>query len=316
MRRKVGRELNRLDTLKLTFMKPTDEVNLLNDDIQVRMQPLLHKVKLNYEVFSDFSVLQCMNSLTQSWKHSEKTEISEILAQALADFIISYKERGLLHSLIYHEFSYQNEPEINKIIRYCNQTLNNEDDSLYVADHGRNRRALTISKEIKQFFKKNNEVNLEGFIEFRLKEYKEELREVVEYAVDEFIMDKQYQEFISLLKYFVFIQEAKIPVVHLMHKGGHEFVLFNEQMTPMDVKATEDSFKIEILDQEFNFEDLVVSTLISIAPQEIYIHTRDPEIQVIQTIKQIFENRVQICEFCRQCKPILGEQLIQNQHYT
>jgi putative sporulation protein YtxC len=175
---------------------------------------------------------------------------------------------------------------------------------------------LTVSNEIKQFFKKNNDLNVDGFLEFRLKDYKDELREVVEYAVDEFIMDKQYQEFISLLKYFVFIQEAKIPEVHLMHKGGHEFVLFNDQMVPLDMKATEDSFKIEILDQEFNFEDLVVSTLISIAPQQIHIHTREPQVLVIQTINQIFENRVNICEYCRQCKPILGERMIQNQHYT
>jgi putative sporulation protein YtxC len=305
-----------LDLLKLTFMKPADEVVQFNYDIVARMQPLLYKVKLSYEEFPHFIVIHCLNSLTQSWKHSEKAEISDILARAIADYIIAQKELGLLRSLIYNEFSYQNELEINKIIRYCNQMLNNEDDSLYVADHGKNRRALTISNEIKQFFKKNNNLNLEGFLHFRLKEYKEELREVVEYAVDEFIMDKQYQEFIALLKYFVFIQEAKIPVVHLMHKGGHEFVLFNEQMTPMDMKATEDSFKIEILDQEFNFEDLVVSTLISIAPQEIHIHTREPEVQVIQTIMQIFENRVQICEYCRQCKPILGERMIQNQHYT
>ncbi|MEX2460068.1 MAG: putative sporulation protein YtxC [Paenibacillaceae bacterium] len=305
-----------MDTLKLTFMESTDDVVRLNDDIHARMQPLLHKVKISYEVFPRFSVIQCMNSLTQSWKYSEKIEISEILAQALADFIIIQRERDLLRSLIRHDFSYQNEPEILKIIQFSNQMLNNVDDSLYVADHGRNRRAPAISGEIKQFFKRNNDLNLEGFIKFRLKEYKEELREVVEYAVDEFIMDKQYQEFISLLKYFVFIQEAKIPVVHLMHKGGHEFVLFNEQMKPLDIKATEDTFKIEILDQEFNFEDLVVSTLISIAPQEIHIHTREPGVQVIQTIMQIFENRVQLCEYCWQCKPTLGERMIQNQHYT
>jgi putative sporulation protein YtxC len=297
-------------------MNPTEEVAQLNRNIVARMQPLSHKVKISYEEFLTFSVIHCLNSLTQSWKHSEKVEISDIIAKALAEFIIHQKELSLLRSLICDEFSYQNEIEINKIVRYCNQMLNNEDDSLYIADHGRSRRALTISNEIKQYFKKNMDLNIDGFLEFRLKEYKEELREVVEYAVDEFIMDKQYQEFISLLKYFVFIQETKIPVVHLMHKGGHEFVLFNEQMTPMDNKATEDSFKIEILDQEFNFEDLVVSTLISIAPQEIYIHTREPQVQVIQTIMQIFENRVQLCEYCRQCKPILGERMIKNQHYT
>jgi putative sporulation protein YtxC len=297
-------------------MNPTEEVAQLNRNIVARMQPLSHKVKISYEEFPRFSVIHCLNSLTQSWKHSDKAEISEILAKALAEFIILQKELSLIRSLICNEFSYQHEPEINKIVRYCNQMLNNEDDSRYIADHGQNCRALTINNEIKHYFKKNTDLNLEGFLEFRLKEYKEELREVVEYAVDEFIMDKQYQEFISLLKYFVFIQEAKIPVVHLMHKGGHEFVLFNEQMTPMDMKANDDSFKIEILDQEFNFEDLVVSTLISIAPQEIHIHTREPQVQVIQTIMQIFENRVQICDYCRQCKPILGERMIQNQHYT
>jgi putative sporulation protein YtxC len=297
-------------------MNPTEDIAQLNDNMLARMQPFLHKVRLTYEVFPHFALIQCWNSLPQSWRHSEKSEICEIVSRLLAEYIIHKKELGLLQSLICDEFSYQNESEVNKIMHFSNQMLNLENDSLNVSEHGQNRRILTISNEIKQFFKKNNDLNVDGFLEFRLKEYKEELREVVEYAVDEFIMDKQYQEFISLLKYFVFIQEAKIPEVHLMHKGGHEFVLFNEQMTPMDMKATEDSFKIEILDQEFNFEDLVVSTLISIAPQQIHIHTREPKVLVIQTINQIFENRVHICEYCRQCKPILGERMIQNQHYT
>jgi putative sporulation protein YtxC len=297
-------------------MNPTEDIAQFNHNMLARMQPFLHKVKLTYEVFPHFAVIQCCNSLPQSWRHSEKSEISEILSRLLAEYIIHKRELGLLQSLICNDFSYHNESEMNKIMNFSNQMLNLENDSLPVSDHGQNRRILTISNEIKQFFKKNNDLNVDGFVEFRLKEYKEELREVVEYAVDEFIMDKQYQEFISLLKYFVFIQEAKIPQVHLMHKGGHEFVLFNEQMKPMDMKATEDSFKIEILDQEFNFEDLVVSTLISIAPQQIHIHTREPKVLVIQTINQIFENRVHICECCRQCKPILGERMIQNQHYT
>jgi putative sporulation protein YtxC len=305
-----------LDFFKLTFMNPTADITQLNDDMLVRMQPFLHKLKLTYELFPHFAVIQCSNSLPQSWRHSEKSEISEILSRVLAEYIIDKRERGLLESLIGNEFSYQNSNEMESIMNFSNQMLNLENDTLDVSDHGQHRRIMTISNEIKQFFKKNNDLNLDGLLEFRLDEYKEELREVVEYAVDEFIMDKQYQEFISLLKYFVFIQEAKIPEVHLMHKGGHEFVLFNDQMTPMDMKATQDSFKIEILDQEFNFEDLVVSTLISIAPQQIHIHTREPKVLVIQTINQIFENRVHICEYCRKCKPMLGERMIQNKHYT
>lgn len=298
-------------------MMPSEEAMLqLKQRLLVQMKPLLHKVKIVYEVFPHFTEIQCLNTLTQSWKHSERVEISEILACALADHILRIEELNLLKHLIRNEFAYESEAEMNKILAYTNQMLNEENDTLYVADHSRIRRRITISNEIKIFFKKSPILNVEGFLKFRLQPYKEELREVVEYAVDEFLMDKQYQEFIALLKYFVFIQEAKIPAVHLMHKGGHEFALYNEQMTPMDISAADDTFKVEILDQDFNFEDLVVSTLISVAPQQIFIHTREPEVQIIQTIMQIFENRVQICDYCRQCNPILGERVVQKQRYT
>jgi putative sporulation protein YtxC len=307
----------KVDGLTLTFMKPKEAAIIeLKHDLLAGLKPFLHKLKLTYEVYPQFAVVQCLNTVSQNWKHSEKIEIGEVIAQSLADYIISQRELIFLRQVICEEFSYDNEAEINKIMHYCHQMLNVEDDILYVSDHGRQRRQATISGEIKQFFKKNIDLNVDGLLEFRLKAYKDELHEIVEYAVDEFLMDKQYQEFIALLKYFVYIQEAKIPAVHLMHKGGHEFALYNEQMKPLDVSAAEDTFKIEVLDQEFNFEDLVVSTLISVAPQQIYIHTREPEVQVIQTISQIFENRVKLCDFCRQCKPILGERMIQNKHYT
>jgi putative sporulation protein YtxC len=306
-----------LDYLKLTFMMPSEEAMLqLKQRLLIQIKPLLHKVKIVYEVFPRFTEIQCLNTLTQSWKHSERAEISEILAAALADHILRIEELNLLQHLIRNEFAYESEAEMNKILAYSNQMLNEENDTLYVADHSRIRRGITISNEIKHFLKKNPMLNVEGFLKFRLQPYKEELREVVEYAVDEFLMDKQYQEFIALLKYFVFIQEAKIPAVHLMHKGGHEFALYNEQMTPMDISAADDTFKVEILDQDFNFEDLVVSKLISVAPQQIFIHTREPEVQIIQTIMQIFENRVQLCDYCRQCNPILGERIVQKQRYT
>ena len=54
---------------------------------------------------------------------------------------------------------------------------------------------------------------------FRLQSYEQELREMAEYAVDEFMLDQQYEEFVSLLKYFVYFQEPKMPLVHVIHKG-------------------------------------------------------------------------------------------------
>ena len=72
------------------------------------------------------------------------------------------------------------------------------------------RRIQMLKEQLIALLEENPQLSLDGFLKFRIQEYKEELREIAEYAIDEFMMDRQYQEFISLLQYFVYIQEAKI----------------------------------------------------------------------------------------------------------
>ena len=143
-------------------------------------------------------------------------------------------------------------------------------------------------------------------VRFRLLRYTEHLRGIVEYAIDEYTADKQYEEFISLLKYFVYIQEAKIPAAHLIHRGAHQFDLLNEKMEPIETKQL-DQFVVEMIDKEINYEDMIVSTLITVSPQHVYIHTRNPDMQVIRTIQQIFEDRAAVCTSCPLCRPLLGD---------
>jgi trimethylamine:corrinoid methyltransferase-like protein len=56
-----------------------------------------------------------------------------------------------------------------------------------------------------------------------------------------------------------------------------------------------------IADQELEMEDIVVSTLISLSPSRIVIHTRDPEVVIISTIRRIFGERVELCLLCPHC---------------
>lgn len=54
-----------------------------------------------------------------------------------------------------------------------------------------------------------------------------------------------------------------------------------------------------------NYEDLVVSALITIAPRNIMVHTSDrlSDKEVLETIKSVFEGRVVVCEGCELCIP-------------
>ncbi|MFD0620407.1 putative sporulation protein YtxC [Paenibacillus sp. GCM10027629] len=226
-------------------------------------------------------------------------------ANVLAEYILEIKERAVLRRIIRKEFHYKRSEDLDKIETYCMELLQETNEEFRTPDD-RERRKRLLVQEITQYFEENTALHVEGFIRFRLDAYTKELRDIVEYAVDEYILDQQYHEFIALLKYFVFVQETKIPVAHVMHRGDHQFVLLNDQMRPIETKQMT-SVVVEMPDHDIEVEDMIVSTLITVSPQKIYIHTREPELQVIKTIQQIFESRAQLCVYCPVCSPYLSE---------
>lgn len=245
-----------------------------------------------------------------------RKKVMGVLAEVLADRIITDKESIILRGLIVKEFKYEAIEDLQAIEGYCKQSLDVEkglDQASLNVISSKLRRKQALLEQFMQTLEENPRLSLDGFIRFRLQDYTEELREIAEYAIDEFVMDRQYQEFISLLQYFVYIQEAKIPVAHLIHKGGHEFVILNDRLELIDANEFDATFKMEVLDKDINFEDLIVSTLITVSPANIYIHTRDPEMTIIKTIRQIFEDRTTVCSYCRTCDIYLGEAKKQDQ---
>lgn len=244
-------------------------------------------------------------------------EVREGLAGVLADHIIAEKELLILRDLIVKEFKYEAIDDLEAIEGYCKQSMCVEtvieELPILNGSSARLRRKQMLSDQLVQSLEETPRLSLDGFLKFRLHDYTEELREIAEYAIDEFMMDRQYQEFISLLQYFVYIQEAKIPVAHLIHKGGHEFVILNDQLELIDANEFDTTFKLEVLEKDINFEDMIVSTLITVSPANIYIHTRDPELTIIKTIRQIFEDRTTVCSYCRTCDIFLGEAKKQDQ---
>lgn len=244
-------------------------------------------------------------------EHAEA--VYERAAAAFATIILSVLEPEFMRRIISTEFKYNRE-ETEHIMGFCRQLVEQDAGEKEADQPARKRRKRLLERAVKEYLEENTLLVLEGFLRFRVKPYHDELLEIVEYAVDEFLLDKQYQEFISLLKYFVYIQEAKIPVAHLMHKGGNDFILLNEQYQPIETKHVE-GFVVELIDKDINDEDMIVSTLITVSPEKVYIHTRTPELQVIHTIKQIFEDRAILCTNCSACQPFLDKQPKQDQLY-
>ncbi|ANE48575.1 hypothetical protein SY83_22365 [Paenibacillus swuensis] len=260
------------------------------------------------KVFIDTETEQELVGLRCTWYETDTelaNKVRERAGRGIASYVLAEYEERIIKKMIINEYAYKIRDEISKIETYTLHILDQSEEEIG-GHQARKRRKNQIALAFITYLEEFPEVNIDGFIHFRLHAYAEELREVVEYAIDEYLMDKQYQEFIALLKYFVYIQDAKIPVAHLMHKGENDFILLNEDFEPIETKQVE-TFVVEMIDKDINYEDMIVSTLITVSPQKVFIHTREPEMQVIKTIKQIFDDRATLCTLCGSCSPHLGD---------
>lgn len=252
----------------------------------------------------DGDKLYCKGILPKFHLRTHGPAIFKAAAAAIAEFVVADMESEMLRSIIVRKYPATRQGEDRRILTYCNELLlGREWDGLgsKFREADRTRRKQKVSQEIKHYLREGITLNLGGFAAFRLASYRKELAEIVDYAMDEYAMDKQYQEFISLLKYFVQMQDEKVAHVHVLHKGGQEFAMYDNRFQPIEAKPSPDRIVAEMLETEMNMEDMVVSTLISVAPGQITIHTRQPELQVIRTLQTIFEGRVKLCVKCPSC---------------
>ncbi|MDU4698576.1 MULTISPECIES: putative sporulation protein YtxC [Paenibacillus] len=230
-------------------------------------------------------------------------QLIDLLTLGIAEYIIDVKEAEIATRVMKRDYSFESREEAQQVQQMVDRLLAEEGTE---TGGSREERKTLVQKAIREYLQTSNDLHLDGFALFRLKSYEDKLREIVDFAVDEFLLDKQYEEFIGLLQYFVYFQEPLTPLVHLMHKHGHEFAILNEQFTPVHVPAS-GGVVARIADQEMQMEDVIVSTLISLSPDKILIHTQDPDALVITTISRIFGDRVEICLLCPHCKPFHQE---------
>lgn len=227
------------------------------------------------------------------------------LADTISDIILNHWEDILLKDIIKENYYYFGEDEKDLIYNYALQHINrdgqNSRDTLYWLS-----RKSRILQKVLDFLRHNNRIIIEGFIRFRLKEYIGELREAADKAVDDFLIEREYREFVQLLKYFVDIQESKIESVHVLIRGGGVFKLYDGSMRPVRSDYLE-GYIIDLADNEINYEDLLISALITIAPKEITLHYKGNNgmIATLDTIKNVFAGRIKECTGCKLCTSTL-----------
>ena len=229
-------------------------------------------------------------NITIHYRGNNNNKFYNFLTELIGKVVIEFYEEKILKQLINYNYFYFDEYEKNKILENCMQLIEPE---VYTPK-------LFDNKNIKEYVKENKAMVLDGFVYFRLKAYLEYLDEVVDSGVNQFIIEKEYREFISLLRVYV---ESKVPeynLLHLIYING-ESILLDEKRNIVSV--SENIYNAKYLsDISFSSNDFALNTLLCLLPKRIEIHLIDDEDEFINTLKLIFEGRVTICKDCDICK--------------
>jgi len=209
-----------------------------------------------------------------------------LAAQVIAEHIVSEVEPVLLKRLMNLHHPHLGKEEAKIICDKVRQRLNREE--LLTGES----RYQQILKCIEDFLRERDQINIEGFLRFRLQDYQRNLLTLINQSADDYMIEKEYQDFIDLLKYFVEIQQPRFSEMHLMRQDK-SFVLCDPD------------FKVVHREKVRDLEgaDAIISTLVTAAPSQVTIHlaSLDEDDELVTTIQSIFDSRVHICLGCEQC---------------
>lgn len=226
---------------------------------------------------------------------SENTDFFyDKIASILTNAIIHFYQEKLLKRILEYNYFYFSLPEKKIILQISNDFI--EEDAITTDDN-----FFAIYYAILDYIKQNKSLVLDGFVNFRLQNYMKNLDYIIDISVNKYLIEKEYNEFVSILKLYVSMTPFNSPLIHLIYHNGESILLdIDKNIIPVE----DEIFKAKYLsDISFSSNDYALNTLLNLTPKKLIIHLIDNEHndEFINTLKLIFENRYEICTDCNIC---------------
>ena len=254
---------------------------------------LINEIKksgLNNIVFSKHS-FKIYNNLIVHYKGDDINSFYSFLSKILTNaFLIFYEPKKIKRLILFDYFYFDNYDK--KIIFDEYKILLNK-----TSDYEKNLKFNKIYLPLEEYLRNNKSIVLEGFLNFRLRDYISYLKKILQESVNQFILDKEYIEFVNLLKSYV---ESKIPndeIVNLIYVNN-EAILLSKDGNIISLDEFDSKYLSDI---SFSNNDYVLNTLVGLLPSCILLHLISPKDNFIKTIELIFGDKVRYCHGCNLC---------------
>ncbi|MGG1677655.1 putative sporulation protein YtxC [Neobacillus sp. NRS-1170] len=243
--------------------------------------------------------LECENILLFEDRHIVKIlngsfsdNFFETIKNAFYEFITVIKRDDWFCDILKNQYYYEDREEQQQILEIIYSILEDQRED-FKGLLKETSEEPKIKEAIEQIFHDNVSFSFDSLLKFRLRPYLQLLESYVEISIDEYKMEQEYQMFVQMLRDFLANREPKMDVLHILF--DEEITFYNEQLVEM--KRGELTRLIDrklLVNHPVYVDSASIAPLLSIAPNSIFIYTKNAEELLVRTIKNIFEERVSI----------------------
>src|SRR5699024_10221083 len=115
------------------------------------------------------------------------TKLSTILSYLVIDFF----KTDIIKNILRANYLYFDSDELKKVFNLCIENLCEDEQFSF------NNRQLLLFDAFYNYLIEHHSIVLSGFINFRLKNYRDIIESLVDFSVNEYIIEREYFEFIS-----------------------------------------------------------------------------------------------------------------------
>lgn len=255
--------------------------------------------ELNYidikDVIISSNEFKNFKNIIVHYKGNEFNKFIHEISCILSCLVIDELEEAFLKKIILKNYFYFNSDERDHILALCYDIFAENFNEIF------DKKYNCLINSFSNYLSNNKSIVLTGFLNFRIKDYLLILENIVDEAVNTFVLEKEYLEFVSILKMYINSQKSNCDIIHLVYNNNMAILLDENKNI---VNVSDDIFKAKYLsDITFSSNDYALNGLLSILPKKIYIHLINNCVdEFIHTLGLIFENRVEICTDCNICK--------------
>jgi len=155
-----------------------------------------------------------------------------------------------------------------------------------------------IERRVAEHLEHSTVLVIEGFVRFRLRDIVEEVGGMASSLLDEYLLQQENREFIRMLREYARSKGGQSQTVHVIFSPSRVFRLYDERMCLLASNA--ESLGVPA-DDEVNHEDLLIASVVGLAPRRLVIHGQRCLPATLETLRGVFGETVEVCTGCNLC---------------